>query len=85
MPVSLKKINNYDIQDDIKEKICQILKENKGNGLDYNEIEFFLKNEKKFGLKLGGKFFLYSLLKDLIQNNKIKSIITEGKEYFFIE
>ena len=85
MPISLKKINNYDSLDDIKEKICQILREHKGNGLDYNELEFFLRNEKKIGLKIGGKFFLYNLIKDLIQENKIKSIITEGKEYFFIE
>jgi hypothetical protein len=85
LPISLKKLNNYDRSDDIKEKICQILKENKGNGFEFNELEYFLKNEKTFSLKLGGKFFLYSLMKDLVHNNKIKSIISQGKEYFFIE
>jgi hypothetical protein len=85
MPISLKKINIDDSSDDIKEKILQILKENKGNGLDYNELEFLLRNEKNLGLKLGGKFFLYSLIKELVHNNKIKSIISEGKEYFYIE
>ena len=85
MPISLKKIKNYDSTDHIKEKISQILKENKGNGLDFNELEHFLKNDKNLGLKLGGKFFLYSLIKELDHKNKIKSVICEGKEYFYIE
>lgn len=85
MPISLKRISNYDNSNDIKEKIYQILKENKGNGLDFNELEFFLKNVKKFGLEIGGKFFLYSLIKDLVHDSKIKSVISQGKEYFFIE
>ena len=59
--------------------------EHEGTGLEYNEIEFSLKNEKRFGLKLGGKFFLYSLIKELVHNDKISSVISEGKEYFFIE
>lgn len=85
MPISLKEIKNYDNSSEIKDKIYQILKRNKGNGLDFNELEFLLINEKLYGLKIGGKFFLYNLIKELVHDNIIKSVISQGKEYFFIE
>ena len=85
MPKVLNELIKYENSMEIKNKICQILKENKGKALVLDEIEFILMREYNLGINIGGKLFLYTILRDLVNQNKIESIISKGKEYFYIE
>jgi len=82
---ALNEIKKYENSSEIKCKICQILEDYKGEALMLDEIEFFLMKESNLGIYLGGKLFLYTIITDLINQKKIKSIISKGKQYFFIE
>ncbi|MFX0071356.1 MAG: hypothetical protein ACFFAO_09735 [Candidatus Hermodarchaeota archaeon] len=85
MPKALNELKKQENSLEIKNKIYQILKKHRGNALKLNEIEFNLIKISNLGINLGGKLFLYNILKDLINQNKIRSIISKGHEYFFIE
>lgn len=85
MPKVLNELIKYENSMEIKNKICQILEENKGKALVLDEIEFILMREYNLGINIGGKLFLYTILRDLVNQNKIESIISKGQEYFYIE
>ena len=85
MPKVLNELIKYENSMEIRNKICQILEENKGKALVLDEIEFILMREYNLGINIGGKLFLYTILRDLVNQNKIESIISKGQEYFYIE
>ena len=85
MPKVLNELIKYENSMEIKNKICQILEENKSKALVLDEIEFILMREYNLGINIGGKLFLYTILRDLVNQNKIESIISKGQEYFYIE
>ena len=85
MPEALNEIKKNENLLEIKNKICQILEDHRGEALILDEIEFFLIKESNLGIHLGGKLYLYNILKDLINQKKINSIISAGKQYFFVE
>ncbi|TFF90529.1 MAG: hypothetical protein EU548_02585 [Promethearchaeota archaeon] len=70
---------------DVQSEIIEFLEKNKGNGVKFAEIEFQLLKEKNLGVKIGGKFFINNIIRELVNSNQIKNIISNGNEYFFIE
>ncbi|MHA1147365.1 MAG: hypothetical protein ACTSR8_03890 [Promethearchaeota archaeon] len=82
---SLEELRKFENKKEIRKKILEFLREKKGNGITLDNIVFSLINTKKLGIKIGGHFFLNDLLKNLVKECKIKSIISNGKEFFFIE
>ncbi|TFG13160.1 MAG: hypothetical protein EU535_05370 [Promethearchaeota archaeon] len=85
MPKALNDIKKHENLLEIKKKICQILEDNKGKALILDEIEFYLMKDSNLGIHLGGKLFLYTIMEDLINQKKINSIISGGKQYFYVE
>ena len=85
MPGSIVELLKYENSQLIENIIFKILLNNKGMALTFNEIEFNLIKEKQSGVSLGGKFFINKILRDLIKQKKIKSIISNGIEYFYLE
>ena len=85
MPKALNEIKKHENLLEIKKKICQILEDHRGKALILDEIELFLMKESNLGIHLGGKLFIYTIINDLIKQKKINSIISKGKQYFYIE
>ena len=85
MPTSIEEIKKSENALELKEKIYQILEEYKEYGLKLDEIEFNLKLKCESTFNFGGKLFLYNLLQDLVKQSKIKTLISKGTEYFFID
>ena len=85
MSTALNEIRKLENLTEIKYKIFQILEDHIGEALMLDEIEFFLMKESNLGIHLGGKLFLYTIITDLINQKKINSIISRGKQYFFVE
>lgn len=83
MPKAIKELMKFENLKEIEEDIIEYLANNKGMGFTFSELEFNLMRIKKKWINLGGKFFLYSVLKDLMKRNKLYYIISMGKEYFF--
>ena len=76
MPKALNELKKQENSLEIKNNICQILEKYRGNALKLSELKFKLMRESNLGIELGGKLFLFSILKDLIKQNKIQSIIS---------
>ena len=85
MPKALNEIKKHENLSEIKYKIYQILEDHKGEALMLDEIEIILMKDSNLGIHLGGKLFLYTIITDLINQKKINSIISRGKQYFFVE
>lgn len=85
MPQSLDKLKKSENFLDVQSEIIEFLEKNKGNGVKFAEIEFQLLKEKNLGVKIGGKFFINNIIRELVNSNQIKNIISNGNEYFFIE
>ena len=85
MPRSITELLKHENSRLIENIILKFLRNNKGIALTFNEIEFNIIKEKQSGVNLGGKFFIYNILRDLIKQKKIKSIISNGIEYFYLE
>ncbi|MCK4380802.1 MAG: hypothetical protein KAW51_06640 [Candidatus Lokiarchaeota archaeon] len=85
MPRSITELLKHENSRLIENIILKFLRNNKGIALTFNEIEFNLIKEKQSGVNLGGKFFINNILRDLIKQKKIKSIISNGIEYFYLE
>ena len=85
MPKALNEIKKHENLSEIKYKIYQILENHKGEALMLDEIEIILMKDSNLGIHLGGKLFLYTIITDLINQKKINSIISRGKQYFFVE
>ena len=85
MPRSITELLKHENSRLIENIILKFLRNNKGIALTFNEIEFNLIKEKQSGVNLGGKFFINNILRDLIKQKKIKSIISIGIEYFYLE
>ena len=82
MPKAIKELIEFENLKEIENDIIKYLSNHKEMGFTVRELEFSLMNNKIEWIKLGGKFLLYSILKDLVKKNKIKYIISMGKEYF---
>ena len=85
MPRSITELLKHENSQLIEKLILDLLFHNKGMALTFNEIEFNLIKEKQSGVNLGGKLFINKILRDLIKQKKIKSIISIGIEYFYLE
>jgi len=85
MPRSITELLKHENSQLIEKLILDLLLHNKGMALTFNEIEFNLIKEKQSGVNLGGKLFINNILRDLIKQTKIKSIISIGIEYFYLE
>ena len=85
MPRSIVELLKHENSKLIESIILKALLNNKGNALTFNEIEYNLIKERQSGVNLGGKLFLNNILRGLIKQGKIKSIISIGIEYFYIE
>jgi hypothetical protein len=85
MPKRIEELLKLENSDEIKHKIIGILGEYKEFALNFNEIQFNLNKERNLNIELGGKFYIYNILKDLIRDGKIKSVISSGTEYFYFD
>jgi hypothetical protein len=85
MPKAVDELKKYENSDEIRDKIFQTLRKNLGKAYLLDEIEHLLIREYDLGINIGGKFFIYNTLRDMINLNRIQSIISKGIEYFFIE
>ena len=85
MPKKIEELLKFENKQEIEKDIIEYLTNFKEMGFTVSELEFNLMSKNKKWINLGGKFFLYNILKDLVEKNKINNIISMGKEYFFIE
>jgi len=85
MPKSIEELLKFENFDEIKGKIIEILQNYKRVALNFNEIQFTLIRERNFSIEVGGKLFIYNILRDLIREFKVKSIVSNGTEYFYID
>lgn len=85
MPKRIEELIKFENFEEIKEKIIEILQNYQRSALNFNEIQFNLIKDRKLNIELGGKFFLYTILRNLIREGKIKSIVSNGMEYFYLD
>ncbi len=83
MPKIVKELIKFENLKEVEKDIIEYLSNNKEIGFTISELEYNLMILKKNWINLGGKFLLYSILKDLVKRNEISNIISKGKEYFF--